>query len=84
MIPRIAQGDVFGKNVEIKLALHDTEENLSLLGGLQMEFLDMACHLVRQITVTNDLETAVKDAALVIVMDEMIQGNLGKKFSSYS
>lgn len=78
LIPRIALGDVFGKNVELSLILHESVEKMSALNGVQMELFDLASSLVRQITVTNDLAYAVKDVAVVVVLDDWIQGEKDK------
>lgn len=55
---RIANGDVYGKDQPVELALLEIESALDGAKGVAMELLDSAFPLVRKITVTADLREA--------------------------
>lgn len=55
---RIANGDVYGKNTPIHLQLLEIPEAATAAEGVAMELLDSAFPLLRDITVTDDANTA--------------------------
>ena len=74
MIQPIASGEVFGPGTEISLRLYDSEENLSQLEGVEMEAFDLACPLLRNITVTANIHQAFSDCSAVVLLDELNKG----------
>lgn len=58
---RLASGEIFGDHVEIELQLLELESALKSLEGTVMELNDCAFPLLKKITCTSDLDTAMKD-----------------------
>lgn len=73
LIPRIAVGDVFGKNTEISLTLYDSNKDMEGLQGVAMEAEDLAEGLLRETVVTSDIKKAFRDCGAIILMDELPQ-----------
>lgn len=73
MIADIARGDALGPDTEINLTLLDTEDNMEGLSGVEMEAMDLACPLLRDITVTSNVHQAFSDASVIFVLDEITQ-----------
>lgn len=71
LVSSIASGEVFGKDIEISLRLLDNRENMKNLHGVEMEAWDLSYPLLRQITLTSDVEVAFKDATAVVILDEV-------------
>jgi malate dehydrogenase len=58
---RIASGQMFGHNVDVELSLLELEQSLPALEGVTMELMDCAFPRLKNITVTSDLNTAMRD-----------------------
>ncbi|NBX84209.1 MAG: malate dehydrogenase [Gammaproteobacteria bacterium] len=58
---RIASGQMFGHNVDVELSLLELEQSLPALEGVTMELMDCAFPRLKQITITSDLNTAMRD-----------------------
>lgn len=56
---RIANGDMFGKDVEVDLHLLELEPALPALNGVAMELVDCAFPLLRNIICTSDLKVGM-------------------------
>lgn len=56
LLPRIASGQMFGKDVEINLHLIETEYSLPALTGISMELDDCAFPLLKKIVCTANLK----------------------------
>lgn len=61
LIFRIASGQMFGMDTEVELQLLELEAALPSLNGVAMELDDCAFPLLKKITCTADLNTAMKD-----------------------
>ena len=61
LLPRIAQGDVFGKDQPVVLQLLDLPQALKAVQGVVMELEDCAFPLLAGIVVTDDPKTAFRD-----------------------
>lgn len=66
LIPLVASGQTFGKDVEINLRLLDIEPKLKDMNGVLMEIQDCAFPLVLDIKIGSDPEEILKDADVVI------------------
>ena len=55
LLPRLASGEVFGKNQSIHLKLIETENSVNKLEGIIMELKDCAFPCLEKITATSDL-----------------------------
>jgi malate dehydrogenase len=58
---RIASGQMFGHNVDVELSLLELEQSLPALEGVTMELMDCAFPRLKNITVTSDLNMAMRD-----------------------
>src|SRR5262249_23600034 len=56
LLPRIASGQMFGKDVEINLHLIEIESALQTLNGIVMELDDCAFPLLKKIVCTSNLK----------------------------
>lgn len=68
MLFRIAQGDMFGPETEIELNLLELPAALPALQGVVMELLDGAFPLLKKVTPTDDLPTAMRDVNWAILV----------------
>jgi len=68
LIFMIARGNMFGPNTQIVLHLLDIEPMATALKGIEMELLDCAFPLVKDIIITTDVKTAFLnvDVALLV------------------
>ena len=73
MVTDIAQGGALGSNTEIALTLLDVEDKTESLKAMEMEAFDLACPLLREITVTSSIEQAFTDCTVIIILDELQQ-----------
>ncbi|XP_077993470.1 putative malate dehydrogenase 1B [Glandiceps talaboti] len=74
-IQAIASGDVFGSNMEVSLRLFSEGENcLPALEGVKMEAEDLACPLLKDVTIVTDIKEALQNAHVVIMLDEIEKG----------
>ena len=65
---RIASGQMFGQDVEVELQLLELEGALSALNGVAMELDDCAFGLLKKVTCTSDLKTAMMGANWVLLV----------------
>ncbi len=65
---RIAAGDMFGTDVEVELQLLELEGAMHLLQAVVMELDDCAFPLLKNITITSDIKTAMNDANVVLLV----------------
>jgi malate dehydrogenase len=63
---RIASGQMLGFETEVELQLLELEQALPALKGVAMELEDCAFPLLKNIVLTSDLNTAFKDANIVV------------------
>ena len=73
MIETLARGECLGPNTELSITLFDYQENIEALEGVQMEVIDLACPLVRNVSLTSNLSQAFCDAVAVVILDEVVQ-----------
>lgn len=62
LVFRVASGQMFGPDTEVELQLLELEPALPALHGVAMELEDCAFPLLKKVTCTADLNTAMKDA----------------------
>ncbi|KAL8616452.1 hypothetical protein ACOMHN_041055 [Nucella lapillus] len=80
IIASIASGEVFGPNTEVNLRLFDNPSaDFSRIKGVTMETQDLCEGLVRGIEVSNSTVSAFKDCSVIILLDELLQGELESK-----
>jgi len=65
---RIAAGDMFGPDVEIELQLLELEAAMPMLQAVVMELDDCAFPLLKKITITSDIRTAMNGANVVLLV----------------
>lgn len=65
---RVASGQMFGPDTEIELNLLELEQSLPMLQGVKMELEDCAFPLLKKITVTSDVNVAMKDVNWAILV----------------
>lgn len=65
---RVAAGDMFGPDVEIELQLLELEVAMPLLQATVMELDDCAFPLLKKITITSDIRTAMNGANYVLLV----------------
>lgn len=65
---RIANGDMFGKDVEVELQLLELEPALPALNGVAMELDDCAFPLLRNIVCTSDVNVAMRDVNWAVLV----------------
>ena len=68
ILPRLAQGAVFGADVPVALQLLEIPPALGALDGVRMELEDCAPPLLREIITSDDPNVAFKDADLVLLI----------------
>lgn len=68
LIMRVANGDMFGPDVEVDLQLLELPAALPSLKGVVMELEDCAFPLLRNIVATDDLDTAMKDVNWAVLV----------------
>jgi malate dehydrogenase len=61
MVFRVASGQMFGPETEVELKLLELEQTLPALRGVAMELDDCAFPLLKNVTVTSDVNVAMKD-----------------------
>ncbi len=66
LLPRIANGEMFGPEVEVELHLLEIPPALPALAGVVMELEDCAFPLLKNIIATDDINVAMRDANWVI------------------
>jgi len=68
LLPRIAAGDIFGRETAVTLQLLEIPPVLPALEGVKMELCDCAFPLLQDIVCTDDPKVAFKDADLVLLV----------------
>ncbi len=68
---RLASGQAFGMEVNIELQLLEVPSALSALQGVKMELEDCAFPLLQRITVTDDVNRAMRDANWIVLIGAM-------------
>ena len=74
LLPRIADGDIFGPDTPVALLLLEIPPALPVLEGVKMELEDCAFPLVREVVCTDRAEVAFKDADLVVLVGSKPRG----------
>jgi malate dehydrogenase len=74
ILPRIANGDVFGKDTPVILQLLEIPAVLPALGGVRMELEDCASPLLHGLRVTDDPRKAFHDADLIVLIGSKPRG----------
>lgn len=65
---RVASGQMFGPDVDLELHLLELEQALPSLKGVKMEVDDCAFPLVKKVSVTSDVNVAMKDVNWAILV----------------
>ena len=68
LIFRIASGQMFGHDTDVELQLLELEQALPTLKGVAMELDDCAFPLLKKVTVTSDVNVAMKDVNWAILV----------------
>lgn len=68
LIFRIASGQMLGPDVDVELSLLELEPALPTLRGVVMELEDCAFPLLKKVTVTSDVNVAMKDVNWAILV----------------
>src|ERR1700733_5113758 len=71
LIFRLASGQMLGPDTEIELQLLELEQALPSLKGVAMELEDCAFPLLKKITTTSDVNTAMKDINWAVLVGSM-------------
>ncbi|MGE0707350.1 MAG: malate dehydrogenase [Planctomycetota bacterium] len=74
LLPRIANGDVFGPDVPVVLKLVEVPAALTALEGTAMELFDCAPGLLREVVCTSDAEQGFGDADAVFLVGAKPRG----------
>ncbi len=68
LIFRVASGQMFGPNTDVELSLLELEQTLPALKGVAMELEDCAFPLLKKVTITSDVNEAMKDANWAVLV----------------
>lgn len=79
MLDSLTRGDVLGSDIELNIRLFDISEKKEYLEGVQMEAEDLAHGLLRGITVETNVTEAFRDCSVIILLDEILQGEKTKE-----
>lgn len=71
LIFRIASGQMLGQDTEVELQLLELEHALPALQGVAMELEDCAFPLLKKVTITSDVNVAMKDVNWAILVGSM-------------
>lgn len=74
LLPMIAEGGIFGPDVEVHLQLLEITPVLPALEGVKMELEDTAYPLLRSITCSDDAKVAFKDTDLCLLVGSKPRG----------
>ncbi|MCR9245321.1 MAG: malate dehydrogenase [bacterium] len=74
LLPMLAEGGVFGPDVEIALQLLEVTPVLPALEGVRMELEDCAFPLLRSVSCSDDPKVAFKDADLCMLVGSKPRG----------
>ncbi|XP_053408985.1 putative malate dehydrogenase 1B isoform X2 [Mercenaria mercenaria] len=79
LLNSLTRGDVLGSNVELMVRLFDNTGEKEYLEGVRMETEDLANGLLRGIKVETDITEAFRDCSVIILLDEILQGDKTKE-----
>lgn len=68
LLPRLAAGEVFGKDQKIELRLLETSQMLAALNGIEMEMRDCTFDLMTNIVITDKAEIAFEDVDFALLV----------------
>ena len=68
LLPRIATGDMLGRDTPVELRLLEIPEAMKALAGVVMELEDSAFPLLEGVEITDDAEVAFEDANVVLLV----------------
>ncbi|TAK76332.1 MAG: malate dehydrogenase [Gammaproteobacteria bacterium] len=68
LIFRIASGQMLGPNTELELSLLELEPAMPSLKGVAMELEDCAFPLLKKVSITSDINTAMKDVNWAVLV----------------
>ena len=68
LIFRVASGQMFGPETDVELSLLELEQTLPALKGVAMELEDCAFPLLKKVTITADVNEAMKDVNWAILV----------------
>jgi len=68
MIFRVASGQMFGPDTDVELSLLELEAALPSLKGVAMELEDCAFPLLKKVTMTSDVNAAMKDVNWAVLV----------------
>lgn len=68
LIFRVASGQMFGPDTEVELSLLELEAALPSLKGVAMELEDCAFSLLKKVTLTSDVNTAMKNVNWAVLV----------------
>lgn len=71
LMKHIAEGEIFGETQELTINLLGENNELEMLGGLQMEVVDLAANPTRGVNVSCNATEALKDCEAVIMLDQL-------------
>ena len=71
---RIANGEMFGRNQKLILHLLDLPMALNELEGVKMELMDCAFPLLKEVVITDDIETAYRDVNWALLIGSKPRG----------
>lgn len=74
LLPRIAAGEMFGKNTKISLNLLEIPPALDALNGVAMELQDCAFPLIEEVIVTSNPDEAFSGANLCLLVGSKPRG----------
>eukprot|EP00916_Digyalum_oweni_P014254 GHVL01023405.1.p1 GENE.GHVL01023405.1~~GHVL01023405.1.p1 ORF type:complete len:347 (+),score=58.75 GHVL01023405.1:24-1064(+) len=74
IIPRVASGELFGRDQPINLKLIEIEPALPILTGVKMEIEDCAFPLVKEVTCTADYEVGFGDCDYAFLVGSSPRG----------
>lgn len=71
LVFRVASGQMFGPETEVELNLLELEQALPSLQGVAMELDDCAFPLLKKVTITSDVNVAMKDVNWAVLVGAM-------------
>jgi len=74
LLPRLADGDVFGPSTNVALQLLEIPPAMNALQGVRMELEDCAFPLLKEIVCTDDPKVAFRDADLILLVGSKPRG----------
>src|SRR5579864_2332044 len=68
LVFRVASGQMFGLDTEVELSLLELEQTLPNLKGVAMELEDCAFPLLKKVTITSDVNVAMRDVNWAVLV----------------